>query len=172
MDDCENDRRRELSPSPEVDLSSPELDDGDDDIAMPSTPIGSLPAHSTFIRGHRSTSPPLEKDEREFTQTADGLQKRKLSRELLDADLSDQPMEVDDVSRDDIWFGQTRNLDVGTIAPPMAFVSSPAIRPSFPVLSGRKEEPESWLRAGRLLDWDVSPEAIELDELDCLLDAC
>jgi len=103
------DRRRELSPSPEVDLSSPELDDIDDDIAMPNTPVGSFTGHGFFGMGgmrmshlhthhhhhhhqgssaagrnHRATSPPLEKDEKEFTQTADGLlQKRKLGGDLL-----------------------------------------------------------------------------------------
>lgn len=175
-DDDENDRRRDLSPSPEVDLSSPELDDGDDDVVMPTTPTSSLPASTrpSFATrgGLRSASPPLEKDEREFTQTADGLQKRKLSSELSVAEASEHAMDVDDVSRDELWFGETRNLAAPTVAPPMSFVSSPAIRPSFPGSGGKKDtESENWLRAGRLLEWDVSPETIELEELDCLLDA-
>jgi hypothetical protein len=38
-------RRRELSPSPEIDLPPPDFDDAHDDGVMPATPVGSLPKH-------------------------------------------------------------------------------------------------------------------------------
>lgn len=199
-------RRRELSPSPEVDLSSPEFEDGDDDIAMPSTPIGSLSlrgGYNYFTNGaggakaagtatgsarhhhNRATSPPLEKDEKEFTQTADGLQKRKLRGELLSADASEvvaTSVESDFGNKDDSGlFGGIRspflsaaNANTGNIAAPTmsnsVFLTSPAMRPSALPLNPNKKDTEcdNWARLD-FLDWDRSPESIELDELDCLL---
>jgi hypothetical protein len=198
-------RRRELSPSPEVDLSSPEFDDVDDDIAMPSTPIGSLSLRGGFTyftdasgekragsgsgsqRHHhnRATSPPLEKDEREFTQTADGLQKRKLRGELLSAGAAEQTsasLETDFGNKDDSGlFGGDRtpflsaanpnpnNIGSTTISNSF-FVTSPAMRPSlFPLNFNKKDtDMDSWARLD-VLEWDRSPENIELDELDGLL---
>ncbi|KAK3349959.1 hypothetical protein B0T25DRAFT_253838 [Lasiosphaeria hispida] len=195
-DDAE--RRRELSPSPEVDLSSPEFDDMDDDIAMPTTPIGSLSlrhfpgmsnGHHHFsskpMRNHRGASPPLEKDEKEFTQTADGLQKRKLRGDMLSATPSNSlqvinGMDMEYCGKDDSGlFGE--KIAMSGIGP-ITFATSPAIRPStmgplaMPIsLSlglGKKDnsEAESWLRLENMLEWDRSPENVELDELDGLLD--
>ena len=76
------------SPSPEIDLSAPDLD-VEEDVGSPITPGGSFSAHkgsmlrdasaSTVNIAHnrRAASPPLERDEREFEQTASSLQKRK-----------------------------------------------------------------------------------------------
>jgi hypothetical protein len=176
-------RRRELSPSPEVDLSSPEFDDMDDDIAMPTTPIGSLSlralsfgpgaphmSHHTSTstsRNQRASSPPLEKDEKEFTQTADGLQKRKMSGELLSASSS---VEMDFGNKDDSGlFGEKTLLSVTTAT--MAFMTSPAIRPSVFAFNPSKKEgdADSWTKLDNMVEWDRSPENIELDELDGLL---
>lgn len=198
-------RRRELSPSPEVDLSSPEFDDVDDDIVMPSTPIGSLSIRGGFNfftgagldnhtstahgssrhRHNRATSPPLEKDEKEFTQTADGLQKRKLNGELLSAGASEHTntntsMEPDFSGRDDSGLFDDRSLlspgqcvaSVGATAlSAMAFMTSPAMRPSvFTLNLGKKDaDAESWAKLDGMLEWDRSPENIELEELDGLL---
>lgn len=200
-------RRRELSPSPEVDLSSPEFDDVDDDVAMPSTPIGSLSlrggynyftggagsgkaagtANETTRHHHnRATSPPLEKDEKEFTQTADGLQKRKLRGELLSGEASEQPAanaESDFGNKDDSGlFGGVRSPflsaasnttgHAGSAMLPSSFVmTSPAMRSNtLPLNLSRKDTTESdaWAKLD-VLDWDRSPETIELDELDYLL---
>ncbi|EOO03683.1 hypothetical protein UCRPA7_733 [Phaeoacremonium minimum UCRPA7] len=171
-EDADEERRRELSPSPEVDLSSPEFDDMDDDIPMPSTPIGSLtsrqPQISTFMaHNQRGASPPLEKDEKEFTQTADGLQKRKLTGDLLSSSTNpvENNMDLDD-GRDDSLFGDSKTLSVHQ---PMAFITSPAIRPSFAFNLKKEGEAESWAKLDNMLEWDRSPENIELDELDGLL---
>ncbi|KAK0640959.1 hypothetical protein B0T16DRAFT_204962 [Cercophora newfieldiana] len=181
------DRRRELSPSPEVDLSSPEFDDMDDDIAMPTTPIGSLslrgfgmtPGHISYGAGmpgrnHRGASPPLEKDEKEFTQTADGLQKRKLSGDLLSGGGNTTAnMDVDYCAKDDSGlFGE--KMLTATPGVPMGhinFITSPAIRPSTMSLNfGKRDtEADNWLKLDNMLEWDRSPENIELEELDGLL---
>lgn len=49
-------------------------------------------------------------------------------------------------------------------------VTSPAIRPSFGLNLKRDVEAESWARLDSMLEWDRSPENIELEELDGLLD--
>ncbi|KAH7175711.1 hypothetical protein EDB81DRAFT_17717 [Dactylonectria macrodidyma] len=167
-------RRRELSPSPEVDLSPHQFEDVDDDFSMPATPIGSFHSHQRHMpprRVSRHNSPPLEKDEREFTQTADVLQKRKLNEEAPVLDSGDRS---EYGYRDDIWFGDNR------IFGSAAFITSPSVKPSgisngFPSVmsSARKEdEAESWLKLSKLLEWDKGAESIEIDELDGLLDAC
>jgi hypothetical protein len=78
--------RSEMSPSPEIDLSSPELEDGNSHMstsaAFSGSHILSHTASHESSRGsmaHGRTSPPLERDEREFTQTASSLQQRRKS---------------------------------------------------------------------------------------------
>ncbi|KAH6605854.1 mucin [Trichoderma cornu-damae] len=160
-------RRRELSPSPEVDLSATEFDNADDDAVMPMTPIGSYSSHrSRIVLGPRNNSPPLEKDEREFTQTADGLQKRKLSEEAPQPETAERhSVAMMDFYRDDVWFADSRPSAATT------FLASPSIKPS--ISAGRKEEDaDAWLRLNKLFEWGKGAESIEIDELDCLLDAC
>ncbi|KAL0934208.1 mucin [Colletotrichum truncatum] len=166
-------RRRELSLSPEVDLSSPEFDDADDDFAMPTTPVGSLPNTLRHDRSHRSASPPLEKDEREFTQTADVLQKRKLARDFPLVVAGEHcAVSGYDQARDDAIFDEKQNITVNGGPAPMHFITSPAVKASLPSSTKRDADGDSWLKLGTLLEWDHSPENIELDELDCLLDSC
>ncbi|KAH6617887.1 hypothetical protein B0J18DRAFT_264057 [Chaetomium sp. MPI-SDFR-AT-0129] len=174
-DDSDSERQRERSPSPEVDLSSPEFDDMDDDAAMPSTPIGSFSMRGFYVprlvhsgRHGRAGSPPLEKDEKEFTQTADGLQRRKLHGDPApsnNAHAADQTSSLMDLERDESsLFGTVSAFSA-------AFVSSPAIRPSVvPLQFGRKDgDLDNWTKLEGMLEWDRSPESIELDELDGLL---
>lgn len=165
----------------------------DDDFAMPSTPIGSFSLRGGFYmpprpipsgsgRHGRASSPPLEKDEKEFTQTADGLQKRKLNGDLLSSGGNAPPVVVEpmDLERDEgalfgVMPGGAAPVAVATgmssVVPPMSFVSSPAIRPSTMSLNfGRKDgEMDSWAKFEGMLEWDRSPENIELEELDGLL---
>lgn len=99
---AEDRKRSALSPSPEVDLSAPELDPdapGDDDYHIPLTPAGtsfsgrsSLARDGTngsaseginLVHNHRAASPPLEGDEKEFTQTASNMRMRGMSLDEL-----------------------------------------------------------------------------------------
>lgn len=71
---------RQRSPSPEVDLSSPDFDD--EHINLQGRPDGAarsgseFHAHMRLIHSHRAASPPLEGDEKEFTQTASAVRER------------------------------------------------------------------------------------------------
>jgi hypothetical protein len=81
-----------LSPSPEVDLSTPELEPEMDHEQEPPTPAGTFSGRSSLARDsvhgarglapnpHRAVSPPLEGDEREFTQTASLMHARSISQ--------------------------------------------------------------------------------------------
>jgi hypothetical protein len=169
-DEADAERRRELSPSPEVDLSSPEFDD--EDMTAPPTPSGSFSSRrDSTQRNHRATSPPLEKDEKEFTQTARGMQKRQLSK---DSNMGGVPSEMADHPtkpvESDVLFGEGRNL---TVAQTSVFISSPAMKPSLSVNTMKRsfeDGNDMWARVESSMEWDMrSPEHIELDELDDML---
>ncbi|KAG9239472.1 hypothetical protein BJ875DRAFT_501339 [Amylocarpus encephaloides] len=170
-DEADAERRRELSPSPEVDLSSPEFDD--EDIISPPTPTGSFSGRTEPVnRNHRASSPPLEKDEKEFTQTARGMQKRKLGGDTrmsgMPSDMADHPMKSPE---SDAFFGEGRHL---TVPHGAEFVSSPSVKPSLSLSTTKRafEEPsDPWARIEGAMEWDLrSPEHIELEELDGMLD--
>ena len=94
--DRESRSRAAPSPSPEIDLSAPDFD-GEEDVGSPITPGGSFSARKGSIlcdasastvniaHNRRAASPPLERDEREFEQTASSLQKRKHLAQLESA---------------------------------------------------------------------------------------
>ncbi|KAL1971220.1 hypothetical protein VTN77DRAFT_172 [Rasamsonia byssochlamydoides] len=68
--------RARLSPSPEVDLSSPEFEEDQADINGHAGNGFSDHRHHRLVHNHRAASPPLEGDEREFTQTASSVRER------------------------------------------------------------------------------------------------
>lgn len=77
--------RTRLSPSPEVDLSSPDFEDDGIDFHGHSGPSGASRHNPDFNNTHnrsrlmhsnRAASPPLEGDEKEFTQTASAVRER------------------------------------------------------------------------------------------------
>lgn len=169
-DEADAERRRELSPSPEVDLSSTEFDDNE--IATPPTPSGSFSGGARPVhRNTRASSPPLEKDEKEFTQTARGMQKRKLSR---DTPMGGVPSEMEDHPTKNLeseaLFGG-RNL---AVASNPIFISSPAMKPSLSLSTMKRPFEEStdfWGRVENTMEWDMrSPENVELEELDGMFD--
>lgn len=170
-DEADAERRRELSPSPEVDLSSTEFDDHDM-VAHP-TPTGSFSGRiNEPVRNSRASSPPLEKDEKEFTQTARGMQKRQLS--AADVKMSGVPSDMEGhptkSMEPDALFGDGRTLSVNTST---VFISSPALKPSLAVNTLKRsfEENDLWTRVESGVEWDLrSPEHVELDELDGMLD--
>lgn len=120
-------------------------------------------------RDHRHDSPPLEKDEREFTQTADVLQKRKFREEAPPSETVERISTLEYGYRDDVWFGDNGIYGSTT------FITSPSVKPaSLSIVSSMRKEDEadSWLKLNKFLEWDKGAESIEIDELDCLLDAC
>lgn len=118
-----------------------------------------------MARDFRHDSPPLEKDEREFTQTADVALKRKLSDTtpvFVDPLNAERVILAEYGFRDDMWFGDNR-LPSST-----AFLASPAIKPSVGPLGRKDEDVDNWLR---LFGGEQGAESIEIEELDGLLDA-
>ncbi|KAL3469246.1 hypothetical protein BJX99DRAFT_80656 [Aspergillus californicus] len=81
-EDEEDTESRQRSPSPEVDLSSPDFDEdinldtcGDSGSSRHSPEFPDH-RHTRVIHSHRAASPPLEGDEKEFTQTASAVRER------------------------------------------------------------------------------------------------
>lgn len=95
--------RLERSPSPEVDLSSPDFDyelsgpTGASDGSSKPAPEFPADQHHNHRQAHAhaamrsrcTASPPLERDEREFTQTASAVRER--ASEALSAQLAEEP---------------------------------------------------------------------------------
>jgi len=162
----ENDARArsQLSPSPEIDLSSPDLEDDSTSVGPgasfsgrePLIRDGTHPPTTTnMAHNRRAVSPPLERDEREFTQTASSLQQRRRSQTV---DTPPAPLAAPSVSAEDAMsisvsieddeseesaalrnseaaaalFGQADGLL--SLMPPQAgapFASSPVLRPQL-----------------------------------------
>jgi hypothetical protein len=185
--------RGAMSPSPEVDLSPPETDHYESPMS-PSANAYFSHAHSLsqFSTRDSSTtslvpgqaSPPLEGDEREFTQTATSLQQRRRSEsmellaqqapavkiELLDetmVDDSEESRALHNRSDAAALFGQGEShLSVAKVS--FMETSSPMMKPStveFDMLANRTE-----MQDIRVTD-DLSSyicENVDMDELDDL----
>jgi len=101
-----------------------------------------------------------------------GMQTRKLSGDIL---MSGVPSEMEDnptrIMDNDAFFGDGRGLNVINTA---VFVSSPAMKPSLSLSALKRSFEEAndiWGRIDGAMEWDMrSPETIELDELDDMLD--
>ncbi|KAH8732601.1 hypothetical protein GQ44DRAFT_602378 [Phaeosphaeriaceae sp. PMI808] len=178
--------RDRMSPSPELDLS-----DYDENSIDPFSSQSHPPTTANIANNRRAQSPPLEKDEREFTQTASFLQQQRRSQEAehkRSASASVEPIQSIDVTMEEVLttveeteesaarknseiavalFGQ---MDAPANFPTTFAPSSPALRP---VLHIEMPPPAFKRHAVQLdfddLDWAMkSPETIELDELDIL----
>ncbi|KAH9844845.1 hypothetical protein Tdes44962_MAKER01392 [Teratosphaeria destructans] len=106
-DDRYNRQRTALSPSPEVDLSSPELDgDNAQEAPEPGVPFASarnsVPRDSrasSLSQHRRAASPQLEREERDFKQTANQLyEQAQLRRRNSQKRDDDVKMEQDDTT--------------------------------------------------------------------------
>jgi hypothetical protein len=175
-----------MSPSPELDLS-----DYDENSVDPFSSQTHPPTTANIANNRRAQSPPLEKDEREFTQTASFLQQRRRSQQIERERSASAPMEPtpnNDVSMGEVLvtieeteesaarknsevasalFGQT---NAATSFPAAFAPNSPALKP---ILHIEMPPPSFKSHAVELdledLDWTMkSPETIELDELDIL----
>ncbi|KAI9749272.1 MAG: hypothetical protein M1815_002624 [Lichina confinis] len=139
-DDHETRKREAMSPSPEVDLSPapPHPDEVDPDVvaredvyfdAPPvvgaaATPPGSFGVRTSLGRdashpdadamSHRAPSPPLERDEREFTRTASAMQSkrsRSADRRRMALDHADPTTARASVKDDSAWAEAARSGD-------------------------------------------------------------
>lgn len=208
-------KREAISPSPEIDLSAPELDEmvlgADSDYPAPPTRVGlSFSGHASLqrdsshvsssealdlVHNHRAASPPLEGDEREFTQTASSMRLRGLSLEEsamqneLDAGVTvtadSNMMQVEEVEETDeervkrsneaaaALFGPQHQHGHGTA---MAMLSSPLIKDidPHPVMVSSGSSKDAGLDGGMGdngdgFGWDLKkPENVDLDELEDL----
>ena len=216
--DAENgeERKREaLSPSPEVDLSALDFDIDapgiEADFNAPITPGGpSFSERSSLARdgsngsegmnlihNHRSVSPPLEGDEKEFTQTASDMRMRGMSLDDLNVrestetahpadDPADMHMDESEEERAQrsreaaaaLFGDQHGNGHEGS----MGLLSSPMVKPMQLHGSMSRERRECTvdvdMRSSTSIlgesrfggGWEpVDPENIDLDELDDLL---
>lgn len=148
--------RSRLSPSPEIDLSAPEFEEEQNDLKDPGSCDASTPGFSDqrahrLSHNHRAASPPLEGDEREFTQTASSVRERasseKASRqESLDvasASASNEsqarqsfpvsPMDEDPMNEEDDYFShrasheQNNDMEDETVAALFGTSPSPSL---------------------------------------------
>jgi hypothetical protein len=182
-----------MSPSPELDLSSPEYDDGSAPFANESHP----PTSVNISHNRRAQSPPLEREEKEFTQTATFLQQRRRSQDAeakRESSASTEQSQSTDVTMDDIpevieeteESAALKNSEAaaalfGSMDHLSAFQtdfasSSPLLKQTLNI-----EMPPPLFKPGEVIryeplddsDWNwsemKSPEAVELDELDDLL---
>lgn len=186
--------RMQMSPSPEVDLSSPELDQ--DHTASPPTPGESFSGRSSVARDatidkplripHRAPSPPLEADEKGFTETASAVRARALSVnepapqpsiEVVMEDDSNAPPVVEETAE----IRQKRDQELGyelfghasgaLAAPqPATLLSSPMIPPKDQQQQAKKTMAivtDMEILDADLSKWELrSPEKVDLAELD------
>jgi hypothetical protein len=191
LDDIELDSRERsrLSPSPEVELYSPELDQ--EDAMDPTTPGESFSARSSLNpdgtpevrrRPNRAPSPLLEADERGFTETATAVRARRLSLQnptiqasvevsgqVQTADVTDETPEMQHKIDRELGMELFGHAHTGLHAPEQKlFSSSPMIqakqeqisRPLTLQLDDIEMTEAAWTQ--------MSPEQIDVDELDSL----
>lgn len=181
-------KRDDMSPSPELDFYSPILDDTDSHISHHAFPslLAHAPSHErSKTLPHGRTSPPLERDEREFTQTASSLQQRRRSetKELEAKDVpkptieaSDEPMIQADESEESAalrnkeaaeqLFGHAdRHL---TLQKAMYMESSPMLKPQMHLDFMYHRHIEMRDVHHLTHEADMLCENVELDELDDL----
>lgn len=206
---AEERKRDALSPSPEVDLSAPEIDAiapvPNFDIVPSPRPAGSTfsnrssltrdgsggsTSESVLAHNHRAASPPLEGDEKEFTQTASSMRMRGMSlddsptrpstEDILDLHVAEDEEEKAKQNREaaEALFGGHHPQQIG-----LPFTSSPMINPMQSATADRPVKLESDDVAmqdtmsilgneGTGLTWDTrEPEDIQIEDLDELFGA-
>ncbi|MCJ1371328.1 hypothetical protein MMC20_002543 [Loxospora ochrophaea] len=208
-------KRDALSPSPEVDLSTPELDGvtsgTNDDFTTPLTPAGSSfsgrsslardgssvssSQGTRLIHNHRAASPPLEGDEKEFTQTASNMRMRGMS---LDDSNIRQSREVEITVSEDSTAMQVeeseeekarrnreaaatlfgghphpgQEMGLGTMSSPLVKAENDhqGTQRAEPIEVEMEDSFSIFGDEGLGSSWDISkPENVNLDELDDLL---
>ncbi|KAF2196923.1 hypothetical protein GQ43DRAFT_230897 [Delitschia confertaspora ATCC 74209] len=171
--DLEARSREQMSPSPELELS---FEDSADPFSHQTHP----PATTNVAHNRRAASPPLEREEREFTQMASSLQQRKReaaeqdSEKAPDATMNDVVKEVEETEESAArknsetamaLFGQTDRF--AEYQP-----SSPMMKLHLDIDMPLPDLKQDVKMTGEDFGWGwselKSPENIELDELDDL----
>jgi hypothetical protein len=172
-EDLEARSREQMSPSPELDLSF-------DDVADPFSHQTHQPAVN-IAHNRRAASPPLEREEREFTQMATTLQRRK--RQAAEEEAKKQETSVVDVVMQEAEETEEMSARKNSEAAATLFGQMPRLvdfPPSSPFMKASHleiEMPTSGFKSGlkvsvEELEWGwsemKSPENVELEELDDL----
>ncbi|KAL2431399.1 hypothetical protein ABEF95_007691 [Exophiala dermatitidis] len=194
-DDVDLDQRdrARLSPSPEVELYSPELDQ--EDSVEPSTPGEYFSARSSLNpdgtpevrrRPNRAPSPPLEADERGFTETATAVRARGVSlqnRTVQQSVEGDENVQVVEASEETPEQRQKRDRELGMElfgqTHPSLQVPEQKLFSSSPMIQAKQDPPATFAKMDLGLQMEdvqmgeaswstMSPEQIDLDELDTL----
>lgn len=149
--------RTRLSPSPEVDLSSPDFEDDSIDFHGHSGANGASRHNPDFDNNHnrsrlmhsnRAASPPLEGDEKEFTQTASAVRER----------ASEQ--KADQHGKPEFYSAITEGL-CGLEDEPMSISASP-VGDGSPSASGNEMPSDQY---GQYFShWNLQDKAQDLDE--------
>ena len=179
--------RARMSPSPELDLSDYDENGSADSFSSQVHP----PTIANIAHNRRAQSPPLEKEEREFTMTASFLQQERKRQEQAErersASMSAEPTQTLDVSMDDVAqsIEETEELAARKNSEAAAALFGHLASSSFdfavdsPVLKSQTfhlEMPPPMFKPHEVkleiadIDWSWSdmrsPENIELDELE------
>lgn len=157
-EDMECRERERMSPSPEIELFSPELEDG----SAPSTPGDSFngrinPVSETTHAVPRAPSPPLEADERGFTETATAVRRMKIDQ-IKPVEYSMQKSEF----AYELFGQNNQNLSVEQKMPAIG---------SSPMIHARNAVSKMHLDIDTIdmgfSSWNLlSPESIDVNELD------
>lgn len=183
-----------MSPSPEVDLSTPELDHYESPMSANeyfahARSLSHYSTHdsSTTSLAQSQASPPLEGDEREFTQTATSLQQRRKSEsiEFTSQEPPEMKIEIaDEIMADDTEESRARHNrsdaaalfgqgDSHLLVAKVSFMEgSPMLRPQVDFDMGSSVGSKPELHDVRLGDDFTSfvCETVEMEELDDLFE--
>ena len=206
---AEQRKREALSPSPELEFSTEDLDVGvsgaEKNFTNPRTPVGSSYSERSSLardgsngsssdgvlsHNHRSASPPLEGDEKEFTQTASSMRMRGMSLDEISIRPSTEDlneMETEETEEEkarrnreavEALFGAHHANDTTSVA-----ISSPWVKPmQQPAVKKENAADEEDIEMqesisilgdnGAGLTWDTrEPEDIQVEDLDDLFGA-
>ncbi|KAK4697187.1 hypothetical protein P7C71_g847, partial [Lecanoromycetidae sp. Uapishka_2] len=208
-DAAEERKRDAMSPSPELDFGTEDLDiavaGAKGDFVTPPTPAGSSfsgrsslardgsngsSSDSVLSHNHRAASPPLEGDEKEFTQTATSMRMRGMSLDdpTIRPSTEDAPdMEIEETEE----IKARRNREAAealfgthtTQGASLRGLSSPLVKPAHQIpvekeikSKGEDVEMEESMSilgdSGASLTWDTrEPEDIQIEDLDDLFGA-
>lgn len=176
----DRDERMRFSPSPEVELFSPELDNAS---PVPPTPGSSFSGHSlraepiqppqTQRSANRAPSPGLEADERGFTETASAVRASRLLQQTSQLQISVQEPSSDDSKlRSDHdagleLFGRSHGTLSVSVNDHKHLMSSPMMVPKHSMTIHIHDIDMEMGDAS----WNIkSPEATSFDELDQMFD--